>query len=140
MIRFEDWEQRLQEYLLTIRKKEFEDWGTYDCAIAWAGAIKAMTGEDLMEEYRGKYEDEAGALALIQASGYPNLAALLDNKLPRVVRSSAQRGDLGMLKGSGALCLVWGADCLAVGEDQVVGKIGVIRRPRADLVRTWKVG
>lgn len=141
--RREDWEQRVNDYLSLIRRRVHE-WGTHDCALAWAGAIEAMTGVDLMAEFRGRYSTEEEALALINEAGYPDLASLLDDRLPRVVRSSAQRGDLVMVKG-GALALAWGEVALAVGEVRavpggpLVAPAGIIRVPREDWRKAWKV-
>lgn len=146
--RREDWERRVNDYLATIRKSGHK-WGggdnETDCALAWAGAIEAMTGVDLMAEFRGKYETEEGALALIEAKGFADLPSLLDDMLPRVTRSSAQRGDLVMVKG-GALALAWGEVALAIGEfratpgGDLLYPAGIVRVPRADWRKAWRIG
>lgn len=145
--RREDWEQRVNEYVAGIRKRE-HSWGGknggLDCALAWAGAIEAMTDVDLMKEFRGKYSTEEEAMTLIEKAGYRDLASLLDDRLPRVTRSMAQRGDLVMVKG-GALALAWGEVALAIGEARAVpgGPLlypaGVIRIPREDWRKAWHV-
>jgi hypothetical protein len=145
--RREDWEGRLNDYLATVRKSGHR-WGggenEVDCALAWAGAIEAMTDVDLMAEFRGRYASEEEAMSLIREAGFDDLASLLDDRLPRVPRPSAQRGDLIMVKG-GALALAWGSDALAIGEARAVtgGPLlypaGIVRVPRKDWRKAWKI-
>ena len=41
-------------------------WGANDCALFAADGIKAITGVDIASDFRGKYTNEASALALIK--------------------------------------------------------------------------
>jgi hypothetical protein len=136
MKRLTNWEQRLNDYLADVFDKPYE-WGTHDCALHAANAVEAQTGVDLAQSFRGQHSDEAGANAAISAAGYSSLAALVDDLLPRVVRSSAQRGDLVLTK-EGNLAVVWGPVALAVGHDE--HSVGLIRIPREDWRKAWRVG
>ena len=138
MKRREDWEERLNDYVASVFNAEHE-WGTHDCCLFADGAVEAQTGESLMTPYRGKYHDEASAMALVANAGYPNLAALMEDALPAIPRVTARRGDLALLD-DGSLSVVWGDVALAVGEDQIAGKIGVIRVERARWRKAWRVG
>jgi hypothetical protein len=41
-------------------------WGRNDCALFAADGIEAITGVDIAGDFRGKYSDEASAMALIK--------------------------------------------------------------------------
>lgn len=63
LTRYHDWPERLSQILSTANAAGFQ-WGTLDCALSVCNCIRAMTGEDPGADYRGKYSDEAGALAI----------------------------------------------------------------------------
>lgn len=48
-MRYPDWPIRLNEYLASIRHKEFRI-GRFDCCIYISGAVEAMTGENPMAD------------------------------------------------------------------------------------------
>jgi hypothetical protein len=53
------------QYLLDTAKTPFQ-WGSNDCALFAANGIKAITGVDIADDFRGKYSNEAEAFALIK--------------------------------------------------------------------------
>lgn len=59
MIRYHDWQKRLQQFLDAKKESGFV-WGKNDCCLFACGAIAAMTGTDPGVAYRGKYRDEDG--------------------------------------------------------------------------------
>jgi hypothetical protein len=136
--RREDWEERLNDYVASVFNEPHE-WGKHDCAIFTCDAVLAMTGVDIMPEFRGKYSSEAEARELIVNSGNSDLAGVMETRLPRVPRPSVQRGDVVMVKG-GNLGIAYGDVALCVGEDQLTGKVGIIRIPREDWRKAWHVG
>lgn len=136
MERLSTWEQRLNDYLASVAGKPHE-WGVHDCALHVASAIEAQTGVDLAEPFRGKYEDEDGANAAIRDAGYKSLAELVEDKLPRVPKSSAQRGDIVLTRDKN-LAVAFGSFALAVGRDELT--VGLVRVPREQWQRAWRVG
>lgn len=60
MIRKENWVILLDEYLKTKENLPF-CFGSNDCCLFAAGAVKSMSGVDLSVEFRGKYRNEIGA-------------------------------------------------------------------------------
>lgn len=137
-VRKSDWEQRLNNYLSAHLDAKFE-WGRIDCALFVAGAVEAMTGVDYGAKFRGKYHDEAGALkAITEVGGAKNIVVLMDDILPRRVRSMVQRGDVVMCK-EGYLAIAFGAFALGVGDELDTGKHGLIRIAPVEWVRAWAV-
>ena len=60
LIKLLGWEDRLAQYLLDCTQLAFV-WGMHDCALFAAGAVHAMTGEDLGAIFRGQYNDALGS-------------------------------------------------------------------------------
>lgn len=58
--RIPDWRYRLMDYC-TRRQRQIFEWGTFDCCTFFADAIKCVTGVDVLEGHRGKWNDEASA-------------------------------------------------------------------------------
>lgn len=108
--RLRGWPEKLFAYIESRRHTPFA-WHENDCWSFPAGAILAITGEDLFAPYRGRYSDEAGAAALIaEAGGMRALCPLESKQL-----GFAQRGDVvlaliegretaGVIAGGGAWC------------------------------------
>lgn len=61
--RRQDWQVRLSQYLTEAGCRRFR-WGSHDCVMHCVSAIKAITGEDLGAEYRGRYRGRSSAKAL----------------------------------------------------------------------------
>lgn len=135
MRRFPDWEQRLAAYLEPLRDRRFR-WGKHDCCTFAAGAVKAMTGEDVMPEFRGEYSDEASAEEALRAIGNGTLIRTMNAKFERVPVGHAHRGDIVMVAGGG-LGIAMGEVALQVGEAGT--REGLIKRPRAEWKKAWRV-
>ena len=88
------WERRLAERIWTARKSTFT-WGTFDCAIWTCDWIREATGVDPAASYRGKYSDEAGAIAIF-GSDLGNFAATVAGTIgaKEVLPTFARRGDI----------------------------------------------
>lgn len=98
MKRREGWEQAL--VVMTASKLRTPwGWGSHDCAIFAADCILAMTGEDLAEEFRGRYDNEAEAWALLASLGHEDLGALVTSRLPEIKPRDAMRGDVVLMPG-----------------------------------------
>ncbi|SOB86773.1 hypothetical protein SAMN06297144_1882 [Sphingomonas guangdongensis] len=113
-----DWENRLATYLDRVADEPF-GWGTNDCALFVAGAIKAMSadGVDLAAAVRGTYQTKTGAALALRDHAAGTLL--------RTVRawvgadkpvSLAKRGDVVML-GRTAIGICVGQYSWFVGEE-----------------------
>lgn len=138
MKRLHDWKIRLANFTDEMRMSPFE-WGVNDCTVGLvAGAIKAITGEDLtigMPEYK----DKKSALKAIKELGFDTLEDLVASLLPEVHPIYARNGDVGVIKEGDempitALCVVDSDLLIAMGD------IGHGRRPRSDMSRAFAVG
>ena len=89
MIRRDDWPQRLNEYLTACRDKKFQ-LGKFDCAKFAFGAIKSMTGQDLIP---AKYSTKKEALKLMAEKP---MTEWLTEVLEPCHPAKAQRGDIGV--------------------------------------------
>jgi hypothetical protein len=98
-MRISTWEQALADYIAIKRHEPFE-YGVNDCCLFAAGAVEAITGEDPMSEFRGKYDSLKGSLKVIKEIGAGTLEATLDGKFPEVAIGNAQRGDLAFFDDS----------------------------------------
>lgn len=99
MKRFDDWRRRLVAFLVEHEGRPVE-YGTSDCALFAADAVKEITGEDFGAPYRGTYSTAAGAAKALRKSGYSDLAELAAATFPdEVLPSFGQTGDLAVVKG-----------------------------------------
>ncbi len=139
MRRFPDWEVRLAQYLEPLRKVRFA-WGRsararFDCCTFSAGAVKAMTGDDPMPEFRGAYASEEEAEAALKTIGAGSLIRTMNAKFERVAPSHAHRGDIVMADGN--LGIAFGDVSLHVGAEGE--REGLVRKPRATWRKAWRV-
>jgi len=87
-MRHPNWRPALRDYVEDVARKPFR-YGSHDCALFTAGAVKAMTGVDHARGWRSQYRS--------LAKGREMLAAVLDG----------DGGDaLGVVQGA----FVWAAD------------------------------
>lgn len=97
-MRCDDWPELLLEEVEKARFKPFA-WGSWDCTCFMAACVEAMTGEDPMADYRGRYEDEeTGKAALKEIGGgslYHALLRKFGNPIPVAL---AHRGDLALAR------------------------------------------
>ena len=142
MVRLPDWQSRLSDYLTASANQPFR-YGSLDCGLFVADAIRAMTGADVAELLRGRYRNRPEAFrAIKELCGKPSMEAvgvfLADRYgLPDVPILRAQRGD---------------AVCMGSGRDSKLGSIamhgteiltpyrgGILRIPLTSAQRTWRV-
>jgi hypothetical protein len=120
MTRVKQWEKVLAAQLKAARSKSFE-WGVFDCCLFAADVVQALTGVDLMSEFRGKYDTELSAYRLIRTSGGDDLYAAVSKQttaqgMTEINPRTAQRGDL---------VLVNSADRQAMGVVGLDGRFAV---------------
>ena len=128
MNRVSDWEARLGAYIAEKRGEAFA-WGQNDCCTFSAGAVQAITSEDPMPEFRGKYDTALGSVRILEGK---ELEQVLDEKFSEVPISFAQRGDLVMH--DGCVGVVAGDYGWFVSEDGLER----VKRPLWD--KAWRVG
>ena len=66
------WDVRLHAYIEET-KTQARVWGQTDCAIWSMGAVDAMCGSVLADEFRGQYDDPISARTDLTARGWGNL-------------------------------------------------------------------
>lgn len=130
-MRISTWEEALSNYIVTKRHEPFE-YGVNDCCLFASGAVDAMTGEDPMSEFRGKYDSLKTSLIAIRDIGAGTLEATMDGKFPEVEIGHAQRGDLAFFNDS--VGVVMGGFAYFVSDD------GLERIPRDMWNKCWSVG
>lgn len=142
------WATRGYHSFLLARAKTPFRWGVNDCALFAADGVKAITGVDIAAEFRGRYSDEASAMALIKSvtggatvadaaawcAAKHGLVEWLDKKgAPTPL--FARRGDLVTFKApTGAL--VAGLVHLS-GQIVAIGEGGLFRFPISKALRAW---
>lgn len=131
--RLPDWQARLTAYLAQVREAPFA-WGRHDCALFVAGAVEAMTGEDLARGVRS-YRSKAAGLAALQARGHADHEALAAALLEEVPPLLARPGDVVVTDGEGgpALGIVQGEQVYLVGLE------GLGLAPRSAVRRAFRV-
>lgn len=136
--RLPDWRSRLALELDRQRATAFA-WGRQDCVLGLAaGAVKAMTGEDLAHAWRGQYRSERGALRALRAAGHKSLGAALAALLPEIHPDQADLGDIALIASDGALgeaLAVFDASGLIALTERGHGRI-----PRERALRAFKIG
>jgi hypothetical protein len=130
-MRISTWENALVNYIIIKRDEPFE-YGVNDCCLFAAGAVEAITGEDPMSEFRGKYDSLKGSIKAINEIGAGTLEATLDGKFPEVSIGYAQRGDLAFFNDS--VGVVMGGFAYFVSDD------GLERINRSLWDKCWGVG
>lgn len=140
--RSETWVQALYDFVRARKNAPYE-WGANDCCSFVCDGILAMTGVDTYSDFRGRYTDEAGAEATLQAvvGSTDKLAAIefLTRKfeMEEILPAFAQRGDVVLLgvEGGFALGLVHldGMSAAAVAGE------GLHRVPLTFATRAWRV-
>lgn len=130
-MRISTWENALVNYIIIKRDEPFE-YGVNDCCLFAAGAVEAITGEDPMSEFRGKYDSLKGSIKAIKEIGAGTLEETLDGKFAEVSIGYAQRGDLAFFNDS--VGVVMGSFAYFVSDD------GLERINRSLWDKCWGVG
>lgn len=115
-MRRSDWRARLNAYIVSHRATPF-GYGTHDCALFAAGAVEAMTGEDMAAAFRGAYDSAEGGLVAMQAAGFESPIALAASRFERIPASLAAVGDIAVVdtENGPAIGVVQGAQIAMVG-------------------------
>jgi len=96
LVRHQYWEDALRTYLDRVEWDAFK-WGTHDCALFAADCIKAQTGVDPAEVYRGTYSSARGAAEALRLHGAGTLLKTVKSWLGEpICIHHAKRGDIMM--------------------------------------------
>lgn len=126
------WELVLANYLREASGLSFV-WGENDCAL-WASTfVDLITGSTHADEWRGLYDTEEGALALMQERGFADCAAIADSHLEETPIELAQRGSI-VLHPSGALGICDGRRSFFLLQDRGITAFPTLSCPKAWVV------
>lgn len=133
-----DWHSRLNTFIDGVKRRPF-DWATNNCGEHFAaGAVEAMTGEDIATPWRGRYKSAAGAVRMMKNDGFSGLGDMVASVLPEIHPSRAKLGDIAAVPADGpfgtSLGVVNGEVILVLGEKQM----GLV--PMARATRVFAVG
>jgi len=133
MTRLPNWKKRLTAYLAEVVDRPFKP-GQHDCALFVAGAVQAMTGDDLAKGWRGYRSLTAGRRALAKR-GYSDQVALAASMLPAIAPAMAQAGDVAVVAGDDgpALGIVQGEMVFVLRRE------GLAILPRLAIEKAFKV-
>lgn len=92
MTRLPGWRARLSAYIESCRRRAYAP-GEHDCALFVAGAVQAMTGEDIARPWRG-YGSIADGMKALRKSKFRSPADALAAILEEIAPSAAANGDL----------------------------------------------
>ena len=122
--RLPEWRERLQVYLQSIAHEPLE-FGRHDCALFAADAVRAMTGVDLAEAYRGRYTTLHGGMRILARDGFSDQVALVAAHLAPVTVAMAMPGDLAVFETQSgrALGVVQGAAVYVLHVDGLLGLV-----------------
>lgn len=104
MAKLKGWDQALVRLNMSKMRKPWQ-WSQHDCCIFAADGVMVQTGVDFARDFRGQYETEGEAYALLAYLGYADLGALVSSRLPEIMFEGnpapmlARRGDIVLMPG-----------------------------------------
>lgn len=137
--RLKGWEARLADAIGGHAAIPFA-WGRADCLCLVGDVALALTGEDPMAQYRGRYRTALGAKRLLRGQGYHDIAAALAGQFEEIAPALARRGDCGLVGDDDlATVIVTGAEVMGKSGANV-GGVGLAVLSRDRLVRAFRIG
>jgi hypothetical protein len=133
-LRLPDWRPRLTAYLAEIAPEAFR-YGSNDCALFAAGAVRAMTGHDPAAGYRGVYSTFEGGLKRLRKAGFEDHVAQAASLFQEVPPAFAQVGDITLIEAPEGRAL----GILAGEMIACLGPLGLGHLPRTAASRAWTV-
>ena len=139
--RIENWPSALSDYLLCAERTRFR-YGSQDCGLFVAGAIRAMTGVDVASTLRGYTNRREAFNRIATLCGTPTMEAIAGHLavlhgVPEVPVLCAQRGDAGLLR-SGRRSSV-GSVAMQGSEILTPYRAGLLRLPLSHARRSWHI-
>lgn len=138
MKRLPDWPKRLHDFVDGVKRQPF-DWTAFNCGEHWAaGAVMAVTGEDIVAPYKGRWSSARGMVRVMKNEGHADLADWLGSILPEQHVSRVRPGDIAAIPKDDAfgftLGIVNGEMIMVLGEQSM----GLV--PLFDATRAFRVG
>lgn len=140
IIRRQDWPMSLSEYLTTAAHRSFR-WGTNDCVMHCANAVRAMTGVDIMKEHRGQYRSRKAAYAIVHRCFDKDTDNIFNRPFGKPHRNilAARRGDVCRgIKDDGEK--VYGVVDDSGRQVALLTEVGLTRYPLDWFSCYWRVG
>lgn len=116
---------------MSKRKEPFE-YGVNDCCLFAAGAVEAITGENPIPEFIGKYNSLKTSIRALREIGAGDLEKTMDSKFTVIPIGHGQTGDLAFHDNS--VGVIIDADALFVSDE------GPVRISRDQWSKAWSVG
>ena len=143
--RVEHWDTRAFHNFSKLKRTTPFTWGEWDCCLAAASFVQAITGTDIGEDFRGKYTDEASAMTTIASvTGGKTIEDaivwvakkydLAEHTHPLL----AKRGDLVLVKNNDGN-LIAGVVHLTGRHVLTVGPKGAAMLSIMQIHRAWKI-
>lgn len=133
-MRYQDWPERLNDLLNVCSRKPFE-WGTHDCCLFAANAVKELTGDNHSGPFAGKYRSARTAAKLLKKHG--GVRGIAGNALgSEIPPLTAGRGDVVLIQTAehgDTLAVCVGERCAVPGVDQL------LYVPLTEAVTAWRV-
>ena len=137
MKRIRNWPRHLVREIEAANERPFV-WGEHDCCMFAANCVKAITGEDLMPEFRGEYSDAESAKTALKEIGSRTLYNTVRSKLGNQKRPRPGDVVYYVFPTGPALGICAGQDCYFVGQEG--DRQGLVTFPTIEMKRGFRVG
>ncbi len=132
--RLPDWRPRLTAYLAETAHQGFR-YGSNDCALFAAGAVRAMTGQDPAAAWRGTYSTLEGGLERLRKAGFKDHIDQAGTLFAAVAPAFAQVGDIAGIETPAGWALgIFTGECIACLTPAGLGHL-----PRGAASLAWTV-
>jgi len=140
MRRLRNWDSLLDREIEDARSRPFA-WGTHDCALWAANAVREITGEDIAAPYRGRYSTAAGATRALKRYGGGDLVTAATQALGNPVPvARAKRGDMVLVPEGPIEAAALGIIGLSGTVIHLASHDGLLDLPRRVAGLAWGVG
>ena len=132
-MRKHNWPELLNVFIKSRKDVPFE-WGKQDCCLFACDLVKEMTGVDYASDFRGTYNNVAGALTILKKEGGVKQLAI-NSWGVEINPLMAQRGDVVLVQGEhgNSLAVCIGQSIVATGEN------GLVSLPLRSAICAWRI-
>ena len=144
LTRIQHWDTRaFNTFLMTAKDTPFR-WGVQDCCLIAANAIQAVTGTDIADDFRGKYDSEQTAYALITTVTGAANPTVIDAAAHCAAKHGLIENAYPLMAKRGDLVVIANGDTLISGVVHLNGRHvvsvtdkGLVRLPISKITRSW---
>jgi hypothetical protein len=126
------------DHTLKLWRQSLFQWGKTDCMLSLSDYLHRCGGPDIAAQFRGTYDDEAGAMAHIKrCGGVEGIIAMAG--LEEIDPNEAERGDIVVLNPGGSqigLGAIITGPCVAARTERSVVEIS---RRFVNLTHAWRI-